>query len=70
MVLSIGEKSSTPDKSKLPYLHAQSLAFPISPIDKEKIITRLASPLLPPPDFSGGTMERSTPPPPPQNEKN
>jgi len=65
MVSSIGEKRSTPDKSKLSYLHAQGLAFPISAIDKEKIITRLASLLLSPPDFSGGTRERSTPPPSP-----
>jgi len=36
MVLSIGEKSSTPDKGKLSCLHAHGLAFQIRAVDKEK----------------------------------
>jgi len=36
VVLSIGVKSSSPDKGKLSFLHAQDLAFPIGAVEKEK----------------------------------
>ena len=60
MVLSIGEKSSTPDKGKLFCLHTQGLAFQPVPLIKGKNYKNgLQSP--PPPPTPGGTAgERST----------
>jgi len=61
VVSSIGEKNSKPDKGKLSCLHAHGLVSPISAVDKEKKITRMASPL--PSQIFQGVLGRGVTPP-------